>query len=223
MCTKIVVLSAALIIPNVVSAQMQLEDMYFGAFGGAVFGVDAKGENDSIFPSSTAALDFDPNGNYIAGLVLGARVAPQVRAEFELSYSSSDVDGTSFETSGGTSSFNANGDLDATSFLINAWYEFETNSAWRPYVGGGIGYTSLDAQVDAATGISRFDDSDGGFSYQIGFGATIPVGNSGEIDIGYRYRETPNLKLVSDSTTDIAFDEVDYKSQTLQIGYNYKF
>ncbi len=214
---------AILLGPNLASAQMQLTEMYVGAFGGAVFDVDAKGENDSVFPNTTVSLDFDPDGSYIGGLVFGARIAPQARAEIELSYSSSDVDGTIFGTPGGDSVLDANGNLDATSLILNAWYEFETNGDWRPYVGGGIGYTSVDADVDAAAGISRFNDSDGGFSYQIGFGVTFPVGNSGEIDIGYRYRETPNLKLVSDSTIDIAFEDIDYKSQTFQIGYNFKF
>jgi opacity protein-like surface antigen len=50
---------------------------------------------------------------------------------------------------------------------------------------------------------------------------TFPVGQSGTVDIGYRYRETPNLNLVS--ANDTAFDDIDFKSQTLQIGYNYRF
>ncbi len=94
---------------------------------------------------------------------------------------------------------------------------------WRPYIGGGIGYTNLDADISSGAGISSFDDSDGGFSYQLGIGVTVPVGNSGELDIGYRYRETPNLSLTSDSTVGFAFDEIDYKSQTFQVGYNFKF
>ncbi len=50
----------------------------------------------------------------------------------------------------------ADGDLSSTSLLINGWYEFETNSSWRPYVGGGIGYTNVDADVDTAPSVSTF-------------------------------------------------------------------
>mgnify|MGYP001825536993 FL=1 len=208
----------AVLVPSAGSAEMAFTDMYVGGFAGTVFGVEAEGEG--ALPLGTASLDFDPDGQYALGLVFGARVAPNFRAEVELSYSNSDVDKT---TLAGTVSndIDADGDLSSTSLLINGWYEFEMKSSWRPYVGGGIGYTKVDADIDTAPSLSTFDDSDGGFSYQIGFGVTFPIGQSGTIDIGYRYRETPNLKLVS--ANDTAFDGIDFKSQTLQIGYNYRF
>ena len=111
------------------------------ASAGTVFGVDAEGEG--AFPLGAVSLDFDPDGQYALGLVFGARVAPNFRAEVELSYSNSDVDKT---TVVGTVSndIDADGDLSSTSLLINGWYEFETKSSWRPYVGGGIGYTKED-------------------------------------------------------------------------------
>jgi opacity protein-like surface antigen len=205
----------AVLVPSVSSAEMAFTDMYVGGFGGAVFGVDAEGEAPLLV--GNPSLDFDPDGQYALGLVFGARVAPNLRAEVELSYSNSDVD----KTSTVLNVIAADGDLSSTSLLINGWYEFETNSSWRPYVGGGIGYTKVDADIDTAPSFSTFNDSDGGFSYQIGFGVTFPVGQSGTVDIGYRYRETPNLNLVS--ANDTAFDDIDFKSQTLQIGYNYRF
>ncbi|WP_419739445.1 hypothetical protein [Ruegeria sp.] len=84
----------ALILPSVASAQVKLEDMYFGVFGGAVFGVDAEGENNALVTNQNATLDFDPSGNFIGGFVIGARVTSQVRTELELSFANSDVDGT---------------------------------------------------------------------------------------------------------------------------------
>lgn len=69
------------------------------------------------------------------------------------------------------------GDPLFTALMLNGWYEFETNSAWRPYVGGGIGYTNVDAVVETAPSVSSFNDSDGGFSYQIGFGVIFSVVN----------------------------------------------
>ena len=208
----------AVLVPSVSSAEMAFTDMYVGGFAGTVFGVDAEGEAPLLV--GNPSLDFDPDGQYALGLVFGARVAPNLRAEVELSYSNSDVDKT--RVAGTVSNvLAADGDLSSTSLLVNGWYEFETNSSWRPYVGGGIGYTKVDADVDTMPSFSTFDDSDGGFSYQIGFGVTFPVGQSGTVDIGYRYRETPNLKLVS--ANDTAFDNIDFKSQTLQIGYNHRF
>ncbi len=82
----------AVLAPSVSSAEIAFTDMYVGGFAGAVFGVDAKGEGS--LPLGTASLDFDPDGQYALGLVFGARVAPNFRAEVELSYSNSDVDET---------------------------------------------------------------------------------------------------------------------------------
>jgi opacity protein-like surface antigen len=215
----------AVLVPSASSAEMAFTDMYVGGFGGTVFGVDADGKNDTLLSSLdvVAKQDFDPDGEFALGLVLGARVAPNFRAEVELSYVNSDVDGTEL-TFLVPFSTDATGDLSSTSLLLNAWYDFETNSSWRPYVGGGIGYTNVDADVDATEGPANFNDSDGGFSYQIGFGVTFPVGQSGTIDIGYRYRETRNLKLTSAAANGTAvFDDIDFKAQTIQIGYNYRF
>ena len=214
----------AVLVPSVSSAEVAFTDMYVGGFAGTVFGVDAEGENASLLANVIAKQDFDPTGEFALGLVVGARIAPNVRAEVELSYSNSDVDGTKL-TLFTLGSVDSKGDFSSTSLLVNAWYDFETNSSWRPYVGGGIGYTSVDADIDApSTAAARIDDSDGGFSYQIGFGVIFPVGQSGTIDIGYRYRETPNLKLTSAGMGGTAaFDDIDFKSQTLQIGYNYRF
>jgi len=126
----------AVLVPSVSSAEMAFTDMYVGGFGGAVFGVDAEGEAPLLV--GNPSLDFDPDGQYALGLVFGARVAPNLRAEVELSYSNSDVD----KTSTVLNVIAADGDLSSTSLLINGWYDFQTNSSWRPYVGGGIGYTS---------------------------------------------------------------------------------
>ena len=209
--------------PAASSADMAFTDMYVGGFGGAVFGVDAEGKNDTVFPGGTATVDFDPDGEYALGLVFGARVAQNFRAEVELSYSNSDIDGTKFTAGGPGIDIVAKGDLSSTSLLLNGWYEFETNSSWRPYLGGGIGYTNVDADVFSTAAIDAFKDSDGGFSYQIGFGATFPVGQSGTVDIGYRYHETPGLKLNSEANSGFAFDDIDFKTQTIQVGYNYRF
>ena len=120
----------AVLVPSVSSAEMAFTDMYVGGFGGAVFGVDAEGEAPLLV--GNPSLDFDPDGQYALGLVFGARVAPNLRAEVELSYSNSDVD----KTSTVLNVIAADGDLSSTSLLINGWYEIKTNSSWRPYLGG---------------------------------------------------------------------------------------
>lgn len=217
---------AAVLVPTVASAEFSLSDYYVGGFAGVVFSSDAEGTNDTLFsslpPPNTADLDFDPDGQFALGLVVGARVAPQFRAEIELSYSRSDVDGVTFSAPNPLR-FNANGDLTSVSLFVNGWYELEIGQSWRPYVGGGIGYTNVDADINSTAAVNRFDDSDGGFSYQLGVGVTIPVGTSGTIDVGYRYKETQDLSFKSQTGNADSFDNIDFTNQTFQIGYNMRF
>lgn len=62
------------------------------------------------------------------------------------------------------------GDAHLNSFMLNAYYDFDTDSKFVPYVGGGIGYTSIDFSSYTVTvsgqSIASDEGSDGAFGYQ---------------------------------------------------------
>ena len=58
------------------------------------------------------------------------------RAEGELTYNTNDVSALSVPGVGGIA---ANGDVSTLAFMVNGYYDFSTNSKWKPYIGGGIG------------------------------------------------------------------------------------
>ena len=63
------------------------------------------------------------------------------------------------------------GDTTQNSFMLNAYYDFDTDSKFVPYVGGGIGYTEIDfssytVTVEGET-LESDEGSDGAFGYQV--------------------------------------------------------
>ena len=77
------------------------------------------------------------------------------------------------------------GDTNLNSFMLNAYYDFDTNSKFVPYVGGGVGYTNIDFAgftVTAAGETLKSDEgSDGAFGYQAKAGISYLA--SDKIDI----------------------------------------
>ena len=71
------------------------------------------------------------------------------------------------------------GDLEMLTFWANAFYDFDLQSAWKPYAGGGLGFSrvSIDAK-SKATGSSLADDEDTVFVYQIGAGLGYALSRS---------------------------------------------
>jgi len=77
------------------------------------------------------------------------------------------VDGIKYVT---LSSKVDDGDANINSFLINGYIDFETDSKFVPYVGGGIGYSKINfssytVKVDGFT-VKSGEGSDGAFGYQ---------------------------------------------------------
>jgi len=84
------------------------------------------------------------------------------------------------------------GDFQALTFKANAFYDIDLGFAWKPYVGGGIGFTKVSVDVSSGrTGNLLVDDSDTVFSYQVGAGVgyefPLPEGRSITLSLDYRY------------------------------------
>lgn len=84
------------------------------------------------------------------------------------------------------------GDFQALTFKANAFYDIDLGFAWKPYVGGGIGFTKVSVDVSSGTtGNVLVDDSETVFSYQVGGGVgyefPLPEGRSVTLSLDYRY------------------------------------
>ena len=139
--------------------------------------------------SAKAALNKDWMGDVGAGYAFDSGL----RLEGEIGYRHNQFDHT-------------NVDVNATSLMINALYDFNHEGRWRPYVGLGAGYAKIDAQVD--------DDTS--WAWQAMAGVGYALGEHTTLDVGYRYFDAPSLHLAGDNSAE-------YKHQAVTVGIRYLF
>ena len=156
--------------------------------------------------AGTAEMTYD-NG-FIGSLAVGYDFANPMRMEIELIKQKNDIDITSYDNFYGT--FNE-GDLKTHSFMLNGYYDVDTGSPWKPFVGAGMGWSKLDINDP---GFSS-SDSDDVFTYQLIGGVAYAFNDKWSVDVQYRFMGT------SEATIDGA--DFNYNSNDLMLGLRYSF
>ena len=179
-----------------VSAQGLGQGLYGSAFLGYGLGDTVAEVSDG---TDFLEYTFESEGGILFGATIGATVAPNIRAEAEISFLSQSVDTLSLDSSdSGSGEIDVSDDdvsLTNTYYLANVWYDIEGvagGSGLNPYVGGGLGLASLD--IDTGDSDDGFDEGTG-FAYQLGAGVQIPVG-AGAVDLGFRYKAVTDVVLI---------------------------
>ena len=128
-----------------------------------------------------------------------SRGLPPSELEQEYAALSPQQQSTYEEAAKGTSRIR--GDITMLTVWANAFYDFDLQSAWKPYIGGGLGFArvAIDAK-SRATGNSLADDDDTVFAYQFGAGLGYALSRSQEraltatLDWRYFGGDDPALK-----------------------------
>ncbi len=160
------------------------------------------------------------------GLVAYGRVRGLPPSELEEDYAAlpAQQQSTYEEAARGTSRIR--GDLTILTVWANAFYDFDLQSAWKPYVGGGLGFArvSIDAKSEA-TGSSLADDEDTVFAYQIGAGLGYALSRSQEraltATLDWRYFGCNDPALKGDVTGAKFHTEID--GHYAGVGIRYSF
>lgn len=97
--------------------------------------------------------------------------------------------------------------------LANAYYDFDTGTKLRPFVGAGVGIGQVKLDGGAV------DDDDTGFAYQLQTGVTYPINDRLSAQIGYRYLGVNNVEVGSGAQA----VRGDYHDQAVTVGLTYKF
>jgi opacity protein-like surface antigen len=170
---------------------------YAGVFGGASWPRDM--EFEELF-------ELDLDRGFTAGGVVGSHFFDYLRAEVEASYARYDIDEC---ISGTLKCAISDGDVSAFYLLGNLWFDFKLGG-FSPYIGGGVGGARVN--VDTSTSL---DDSDWGFAFQAGAGVRFRLTDALQVDIGYRFKDVPDLSIDSLDT--------DLQSHNAQIGLTLGF
>jgi opacity protein-like surface antigen len=172
--------------------------------------------------SYTEDGDFSFEAGYGFTLAAGNDFGNGVRAEIEFGFRSNDLDdidgsyqlydydfsyGTYYEE--GTFKGSTRGDVTATSFMANLFYDFLPAEAVTPFLGMGIGLANVD--VDTVVG----SEEDTVLAYQLAAGFAFALNPNTTIDLQYRYFATddPEFQGV----------EAEYATHNLMIGLRFGF
>ncbi len=176
---------------------------YFSGFVGAGFTDDADFSGIVTPPGGQQNVDtdFDTDVNFGAsvGYNLGSFGSENIstRVELEVSYLQSDVDELDFSGNGPGIENNTSGDISRLLVMANALVDINTDTAFTPYIGGGLGiaFTDIDIVYGGAAGAPppvAFDDTDTNFALQ------------GIVGASYAFSE--NISLFADARYTQVFD-----------------
>jgi opacity protein-like surface antigen len=108
-----------------------------------------------------------------------------IRLEAEVLYNRNDISNISNTA--------ADGNLSSVSLMFNAFYDFNTDSNWTPYIGGGIGYARVAFDDLSVGGTTLIDDSGDTFAWQFKAGVSYQFNPSISISANYRLYGTDNI------------------------------
>jgi opacity protein-like surface antigen len=163
--------------------------------------------NDSDFDAGplSGEFTFDTGFGFVAAV--GSSMQNGGRIEAELGYRKNDFDEVKVD---GLGKADIDGDISSLSGMGNAYYDFSTEGSFSPYIGAGLGFANIEADLD---GIDSEDDTV--FAYQFILGGSFASSETLSVDLQYRYF----------ATDDPDFDGLDaeYSTHNLMIGLRQSF
>ena len=169
------------------------------------------------FDAIAADTDLAWNTEFDTGFAISGQVGYAfdngLRLELEGAYSQYDVDTHSGLTVGGTNIDavdvavltrgaaspenplvgdvigDGQGQVSNFGLFGNVFYDIQTGSGVKPYVGAGLGYQWVDVEY-VPSGVDVADDDDGAFAYQLMAGASFEVTEAVELFGQYTWRDT---------------------------------
>lgn len=108
--------------------------------------------------------------------------------------------------------------LETQSIMVNAYYDFNTNTAFTPYVGAGIGYAKVKGSLSSS--VLSMDTDDTNFAWQVGAGVAYALNDNVSLDLGYRYTDMGDISKQYSTTNDY---KIDVDSHELLLGARYSF
>jgi len=140
------------------------------------------------------------------GAAIGQEFTGNIRLEAEIAYQENDLDKAKVSVLGlGSADLEITGDTSSLALLLNGYYDFKNESAFTPFICGGVGMAKVDVSGITVTvpgwwsGPVTTSDDDTVFAYQIGAGLGYAVNEKVSLDVKYRYFGTsdPEFELAT--------------------------
>ncbi len=111
---------------------------------------------------------------------------------------------------------NVSGIINKNDVLASVYYDFENNSRWTPYIGGGIGYTNLSTPSFSLNGFPTNSVNKGLFGWQAKVGVTYAMSYNSDVYLEGVYQGAGGY-----SSENLTFDS--FNSWGGKIGFRYRF
>ncbi len=111
---------------------------------------------------------------------------------------------------------NVSGIINKNDVLWSLYYDFENNSRWTPYIGGGIGYTNLSTPSFSLNGFPTNSVNKGLFGWQAKVGVSYAMSYNSDIYLEGVYQGAGGY-----SSENLTFDS--FNSWGGKVGFRYRF
>ena len=128
---------------------------------------------------------------FALGTDLSYSTSLPIRAELEYLYHGNE----SF--SGSSNGINYTHDISAHSILANAFFDFQTDTAFTPYAGGGLGLGYLKDKASSSAGNMSTTVSRWNLAWNLGGGVAWGLNENMALDLGYRYMDLGKTENIS--------------------------
>ncbi|MBI5665024.1 MAG: porin family protein [Nitrospirae bacterium] len=186
------------------------------AFQGPYAGIN--GQAGFVSDIELDGLDFKFDTGFGGGIAGGYDFGP-IRMEGELAYRKNSVNQINV-ASWRSGSTDGEGDVTVTSFMVNAYFDFDNESMFIPYAGIGLGVAYISFNNVRASGVDLLDDSSSELASQLALGVGYTVNDFLIMDLGYRYFITDEIEFV-ESGNNIGDER--YDSHNIMIGLRSTF
>ncbi len=112
------------------------------------------------------------------------------------------------------------GDIENLAVFANAYYDFNRDGAFQPYVGAGLGFSQVDVTYNPS-GVGIVDDGETKFAYQLRAGATYRFSDTLEVYGEYTYRATDDVEVDVDLFPGTL--NVENQQNLFAVGVRYRF
>lgn len=203
-----------------VSSAVQAEGFYGVAqlgFSEQASDVKPFGNNIAIDPDFPGI--FDSGDGTVGAIGVGYIFNDKFRLEGRIGFHDGSFNDTKFGTGARDGEeYIVNGEIESTTYTVEAFYDFSNSSAFTPYVKIGLGASdnSYSTRLGGA-GVAAFDPFDGTvdgyydlyadddsteFSWNVGFGGNYTLSQDVSIYAEYQYALFGDVKTGQDSFTD---------------------
>ncbi|MES1944848.1 OmpA/MotB [Salinisphaera sp. PC39] len=170
-------------------------------------------------PGDPVSFETEYDTGYLGSLALGYAHNNGWRTEIEARYALNDLDRVTLREGFGNQNGEtrgADGEYTSTSLMANAWYEFNADGDWHPYLGGGVGAARLDYEA------LDFNEDDMVFAYQVGAGISYDLTDYTSVSLGYRYFGTDDPSF-STGSSDFQDLDSEYQQHAALLSLRYTF